>query len=227
MKVKAILAALAVAASIPASAAVLYTNNFESNTNGFTGAGFLTGTQGYGALGFGQQMLRNNAPGNPATASVLNLNFGGAVENAVLSLSFGALDSWDGSNCCGPDYFNISVDGVLKFQQNFDLFSGVAASNASLTTLIYNSQLGFSGWNDQAYTISLNLGQLAAGAHTIEFFASGNVWQAGDDESWAIDNVSLQGDRAAPPADVPEPVSGALLLGGLGVMALARRRRRA
>lgn len=225
MKVKAILAALAAAASIPASAAVLYTNNFESNTNGFTGAGFVTGTQGYGALGFGQQMLRNDAAGNPATASVLSLDFGGAVNDAVLSLSFGAMDSWDGSNCCGPDYFNIRVDGVLKFQQNFDAFSGAAAANANLTTLAYDTQLGFSGWNDQAYTIKLNLGELAAGAHTIEFFASGNAWQAGDDESWAIDNVSLQGERAAPPADVPEPVSGALLLGGLGAMALVRRRR--
>ena len=227
MKFKAILAALAIAATIPASASVLYANNFESNANGFTGAGFLTGTQGYGAVGFGQQMLRNTAPGNPAAASVLNLNFGSAIQGANLSLSFGAIDSWDGNNCCGPDYFNIRVDGNLVFSQNFDTFSGVPAANANLTNLSYGTHLGFSGWTDQAYTINLNLNQLAAGNHTIEFFASGNVWQAGDDESWAIDNISLTGDRAAPSADVPEPVSGALLLGGLGAMALARRRRRA
>ncbi len=227
MKFKAIFAALAIAAAIPASADVLYSNNFESNANGFTGAGFLTGTQGYGALGFGQQMLHNNAPGNPAAASVLNLNLGSAVNNATLNLSFGAIDSWDGSNCCGPDYFNIRVDGNLLFTKNFDTFAATPASGANLSTLSYGTQLGFSGWNDQAYTINLNLDQLAAGAHTIEFFASGNVWQAGEDESWAIDNLSLTGDRAAPPADVPEPVSGALLLGGLGAMALARRRRRA
>ncbi|SFF78347.1 PEP-CTERM protein-sorting domain-containing protein [Duganella sp. CF458] len=227
MKFKAILAILAVAASIPASADVLYSNNFETNTNGFTGAGFLTGTQGYGALGFGQQMLRNNAPGNPAAASVLNLNFGGAVSDANLSFSFGALDSWDGNNCCGPDYFNIRVDGNLLFTQNFNISNGSPAVNAHLTTLSYGNQLGFSGWADQAYTISLNLGNLAAGDHTIEFFASGNLWQAGEDESWAIDNISLAGEQAVPPADVPEPMSGALLLGGLGVMALALRRRRA
>jgi len=226
MKFKAILAALAAAAAIPASATVLYSNNFESNANGFTGAGFLTGTQGYSQWGFGQQMLRNSAPGNPAAASVLNLNFDGAVSDATLKLSFGALDSWDGSNCCGPDFFNIRVDGNLLYQQNFDTF-GAAASDSHLTLLTNHTHLGFSGWEDQAYEMSFNLGNLAAGAHTIEFFASGNVWQAGDDESWAIDNVSVDGERAAPPADVPEPVSGALLLGGLGAMALARRRRRA
>lgn len=224
MKFKAILAALAVAAAIPASADVLYTNNFESNANGFTGAGFLTGTQGYGAVGFGQQMLRNNAPGNPAAASVLSLNLAGATSNTTLKLSFGAIDSWDGSNCCGPDYFNIRIDGNLLYQQNFDTF-GAAASDANLTLLANHTHLGFSGWEDQAYTMNFNLGNLAAGAHTIEFFASGNVWQAGEDESWAIDNISLEGDRAAPPADVPEPFSGALLLGGLGAMALVRRRR--
>lgn len=227
MKFKAILAALVMAAAIPASADVLYSNNFESNANGFTGAGFLTGTQGYGAVGFGQQMLRNNAPGNPATASVLNLNLGNAVSGASLSLSFGALDSWDGNNCCGPDYFNIRVDGNLLFKQNFNISNGTPAVNGNLTTLSYGNQLGFSGWADQAYTINLNLGELAVGNHSIEFFASGNLWQAGDDESWAIDNISLAGEQAVPPADVPEPMSGALLLGGLGVMALARRRRRA
>ncbi|WP_431476596.1 PEP-CTERM sorting domain-containing protein [Massilia eburnea] len=226
MKFKAILAALAVAAAIPASADVLYSNNFESNANGFTGAGFLTGTQGYSSVGFGQQMLRNNAQGNPAAASVLNLNFGGAVNDATLKLSFGAIDSWDGNNCCGPDYFNIRVDGNLLFQQNFDTF-GAAASGPNLNLLANRTHLGFSGWEDQAYAMSFNLGNLAAGAHTIEFFASGNIWQGADDESWAIDNISLAGEQAVPPADVPEPMSGALLLGGLGVMALARRRRRA
>lgn len=228
MKVKAIFAALAIAAAIPASADVLYANNFESNANGFTGAGFLTGTQGYGALGFGQQMLRNTAGGNPATASVLNLNLATGVTGANLSLSFGAIDSWDGANCCGPDYFNIRVDGNLLFTKNFDTFAPAPASDPHLTTLSYGNQLGFSSWADQAYTMNFSLNNLSAGAHTIEFFASGNVWQAGDDESWAIDNVSVTGDRALPPAAVvPEPVSGVLLLGGLGVMALARRRRRA
>ncbi|MGW8393098.1 PEP-CTERM sorting domain-containing protein [Pseudoduganella sp. HUAS MS19] len=225
MKFKAILAALALAAALPASADVVYSNDFESNANGFSGAGFLTGTQDYSQHGFGQQMLRNNAQGNPAAASVLNLNFGSAVNNTTLKLSFGAIDSWDGSNCCGPDYFNIRVDGNLLFQQNFDVF-GAAASGPNLNFL-NRSHLGFSGWEDMAYEMSFNLGNLAAGAHTIEFFASGSIWQGAEDESWAIDNISLAGDRAAPPADVPEPMSGALLLGGLGAMALALRRRRA
>jgi hypothetical protein len=226
MKFKAILAALAAAAAIPASAATIYSNNFETNANGFSGAGLLTGTQGYGAFGFGQQMLRNTAPGNPAAASVLNLNFGTAINGATLSLSFGAIDSWDGNNCCGPDFFNIRLDGNLLFSQNFDIFTAPTV-HANLSTLAYGNQLGFSPtWGDQAYAMNFNLGNLSAGAHTIEFFASGVMWQALDDESWAIDNVLLAGERANPGNEVPEPVGGALLLGGLGALALARRRRR-
>lgn len=227
MKIKAVFAALAVAIAIPASAGTIYSNNFETNANGFSGAGALTGTQGYGALGFGQQMLRNDSPGNPAAASVLNLNFGSAINDANLSLSFGAIDSWDGNNCCGPDYFNIRVDGNLLVSQNFDIFTAPAVS-PNLSLLSFGTQLGFSGnWGDQAYTMNFDLGNLSAGVHTIEFFASGNMWQAFDDESWAIDNVLLTGEPVGQPNDVPEPVSGALLLGGLAAMGLARRRRRA
>ncbi|KQV61867.1 MULTISPECIES: PEP-CTERM sorting domain-containing protein [unclassified Duganella] len=225
MNFKAIFAALAVAASIPASADVIYTNNFESNANGFSGAGALTATQGYSQLGFGQQMLRNGATGNPAAASVLSLNFASAINAPTLKLSFGAIDSWDANNGYGPDYFNIRVDGKELYKQNFDTF-GNSASDAHLTFLNH-SHLGFYGWEDQAYEMSFTLDNLAAGTHSIEFFASGAVWQGDTDESWAIDNISLTGERAAPPADIPEPVSGALLLGGLGAMALARRRRRA
>ncbi|WP_374586597.1 PEP-CTERM sorting domain-containing protein [Pseudoduganella sp.] len=224
MNLKAILAAAALAAAIPASAGVVYTNNFESNSNGFIGAGSLTGTQGYGALGFGQQMLRNSSAGE---ATALKLNLGSALYTANLSLSLAVIDSWDGNNCCGPDYFNIRVDGKLLLTQNFDIF-GAPAVSPNLSLLSYGNQLGFSGtWGDQAYTLSLSLGNLAAGAHTIEFFSSGAMWQAGDDESWAIDNLSISGERPLPPNDVPEPVTGALLAGGLGAMALARRRRRA
>ncbi len=224
MNLKAIFAVLALAAGIPASATTLYTNNFESNTNGFSGAGSLTGSQGYKTIGFGDQMLRNDTAGNPAGASILNLNFGDAVSDATLTFSFAAIDSWNGNGSVyGPDFFNILVDGKKLFSESFDYESSPNKS-AKLTNLSYGKQLGFSYWPDQAYTMTLNLGDFSAGAHTIAFFASGDIWQAGDDESWAIDNVTLTGDHPVPATDVPEPVSGALLLAGLGAMALASRR---
>jgi len=62
---------------------------------------------------------------------------------------------------------------------------------------------------------------VAAGAHTVEFFASGQGWQAGADESWGIDNFALSAMGS-----VPEPSSWAMLIAGFGLTGAAMRRRK-
>jgi hypothetical protein len=91
-----------------------------------------------------------------------------------------------------------------------------------LTTLSYGSNLGFNGgFNDAAYTLTLGLGNLAAGPHTLEFVTSDSSagWQGGGDESLGVDNLQLTGTL------VPEPGSMLLLAVGLvGLAGTARRR---
>ena len=222
MKLKSLVVALAAAAAcLPAMSATIYSNDFEANAAGISGAGSLQGTQGYSGQGYGRQFLRNDAGGNPQTASVLSLNLAGAATGAMLSLDLGIIDSWDGFNCCGPDFFNVKVDGVTVFSQIFDSF-GVPTLHSALVTKAYGVGLGFNSWNDGAYLLTLGLGNLAAGAHSIKFFASGG-WQAGFDESWGIDNVLVTGNFSNP---IPEPETYALMLAGLGVVAAVARRRR-
>lgn len=221
MSLKSLFAALTLAIALPALAAPVYTNDFESNAAGFSGAGFLDGTQGYAGLGYGNQFLHNDAWGNPAPASTLTLNLANAVAGASLNLDLAVIDSWDGYNCCGPDYFNVRVDGNLLFSQYFDDFSSATVA-PGLTNVVYGAGLGFSGWADAAYTLNVGLGTLSAGSHTIEFFASGNGWQAGADESWAIDNLRIDGREINA---VPEPMGPALMLAGLGALVAIRRRR--
>jgi len=222
MKIKSLVAAAAVAVCLPAMSATLYSNDFEASAAGFSGAGSLQGTQGYAGLGYGQQFLRNETGGSPQAPSVLGLNLAGAATGVMLSLDLGIIDSWDGPGCCGPDFFNVRVDGVTVFSEVFSLFTGPTVHPA-LALKSYGTQLGFSGsWGDAAYVLTLNLGNLGAGAHTIDFFASGG-WQAGLDESWGIDNVLVTGDVAQV---IPEPETYALMLAGLGVVGAVARRRR-
>lgn len=217
MKSKALLAAAAAAVCLPATSAAIYSNNFEANKNGFTGAGQLARSYGLGSFGFGNQMLSNQSRGNPASASLLNLNLASQASNLVMTLDFAALGSWDGSvDYWGPDFFNIRVDGTSIFRSTF-IWSTGAMVHPNISTIFYDPTN-----RAQAYAMSFNLGTLGAGAHTIEFFASGSGWQGGGDEYWAIDNI-LIGERSDTPQDVPEPLTGALMLAGLGALCVARR----
>lgn len=221
----AILAALSLT-GVATQASTLYSNNFETNTNGFSGAGATVSSEGLSAYGFGTTYLRNDAGGNPAPASRLTLNTAAAA-GATLNFDLAVLDSWDGPagyNCCGPDVFNVQVDGTTVFSYAFNIFNGSAATDPALTTLYYGPSIAYNpGWGDQGYSVSLSLGNLAAGTHFIDFFASGSGWQAGADESWGIDNVTVSGQLAST-GNVPEP--GSLALVALAVAGLAATRRR-
>ncbi|TLD47206.1 MAG: hypothetical protein FAZ92_00510 [Accumulibacter sp.] len=215
--------ALLAALAVPAQAAVFYSNDFEASAAGMSGAGFLAGSQGFSAYGFGSQYFRNSSLGNPAASSVLGLSLGSAATAVTLNFDLAAIDSWDGFNCCGPDFFNVKLDGTTIYSKNFDIF-GSPSTGPELSNLVYGSNVAVAGWGDQGYKVALSLGNLSAGAHTIEFFASGAGWQGGDDESFAIDNVVVEGDSAGG-GQLPEPASLALFsLALLGAGAVRRSR---
>ncbi len=207
--------------AVPASAGTLYASDFASGDSGFSG-GNNVASQGYAGLGFGSNVYRaTNLPAADASVSVTTA----AVSGATLELSLAIIDSWDGVGgaCCGPDAFTVKMDGATLFATVFDNYDNFGANtDAGLATLSYGTNLGFSGFNDAAYTLSLNLGDLSAGTHTFDFIASGPGWQGGDDESFAVGNVVLAG---TPTSAVPEPSNVALMLSAMLGLALAARRR--
>ncbi len=219
-------ALLATAASLSAQAAFVYQNDFETNANGVVGAGALASSEGFSAFGFGTQYFRNAASGDPATPTALGFVLAGAATGVTLDFDLAVLDSWDGANCCGPDMFNVKVDGVSIYSKNFSIFDGVA-SGSELLALVYGLNLAVNGaWGDAGYRLSFSLGNLVAGVHIIEFFASGAGWQAGDDESFAIDNLNVQARSIDTGNQVPEPASYGLVGLALAGLALSRRRAR-
>lgn len=226
----------------PANGSQVYFNDFDGGLTvapGVTGTlGGITSTesvQGYAGLGtgsntFGGDFLRNTTggyasiggqigtPGSPTT-----LTLSGLPPHTSIDLNFllAIIDSWDGSDpggctICHPDILTIAVDGNTAFSESFG-FNGptfVPPPGVLLTEFI---PLGFNpDFGDAAYDMGLNLTfddiPHSANSLIIEWVASGEGWQGGDDESWALDNVEvvLHGQSVAldiKPQSCPNPLN--------------------
>lgn len=237
MRLQFVTAVLAALLSTPVAAATLYWNNFEGQSKALQGAGARTDTLGYKDLGLQNRLWRNDASGGGA-ANASSLSFTLDTARAVrLNFDLAIIDSWDQTDNFGPDMFNVTVDGQTVFSRiftgNFDAFT-TPTIDPALTTVSFGSKLAKYGdwnddWDDAAYAVSLLLGVMGAGDHTLSFYASGPVWQGGFDESFGLDNIritSLNGDDPGARervAEVPEP--HALGLAAIALLCLGGTRR--
>ncbi len=165
-----------------------------------SGSGSLASVQGFDGRGpggnsFDGQFLHNPSTGNPAAATTLTLT--GLPPHNTLSLRFllAIIDSWDGNN----DNFVVTLDGAEVFNQTFNS-SGNQSFPYPTGSLIFRDEHaafgdGDNNFRDGAYDMS-RVPQFrdiphTASTATITWFASGNNWGGGDDESWAIDNLEV------------------------------------
>jgi hypothetical protein len=196
------------------------------------GTALLTGVQKYAGLGpegyqFGGNFLRS------ATGNLVTLTLTGLPEHSSLNLGFlfAAIDSLDGTGTFpSGDFFHITLDGQTIFRESFanatpsQIQSYVAPAGV---TLARHVDLGFGGpggyYTDSAYNLAAdpvfqNIAHSGATA-TFTFKIEGEGIQSLDDESWAMDQLTVSVNA------VPEPETYALLLAGLGVLATLKARR--
>ena len=218
----------------PVNAGVVFSTDFNSGLPAqFSGAGTTEPVQGYGTVGtFSGDFLRNDTAGNPQPATTLTLNGLPAHTSIDINFLFAPIDSWDGDTQVGgtvpPDYFNVRVDGTVIFSETFDNFVLADGSYSPPVGGLLSSgtNLGFNGgWPDSAYDMGLET-TFDAIPHSgnslvLDFFVTGAGWQAGTDESWAIENLEVIVN------DIPEPMSIVcwILLGLTTAHTCSRRRR--
>ena len=223
---KAILLAFTVIIQSVTAQVVVFSTDFDSGTPAqFTGVTNTESVQGYSGIGpvgskFGGLFLRNASLSSPTS-----LTLTGLPPHTEISLSFlfAAIDTWDGTfsvqTAPVPDYFNVTVDGTSIFSQtfcNYNLGGGIQTyvppAEVLLTTKPY-PELGFQirpgnppDFGDSAYDLGQdrafqNIAH-SASTLTISWFANGAGWQGGDDESWAIDNVTVTALVAVPTLNI-------------------------
>jgi hypothetical protein len=232
---KFLISTFLVSVAVPAQAAVVYHDNFDAPA--IEGTGITIGVAGntldfrtadagpWNAAGWSGQYYRNATSGNPATKT--ELTFTGLSAHNVVSMSFivGLLDSWDSRNGSpAPDNLDIFIDGVVV--------ASLTAANAS------GSVFDFGGGSALAQCVQADGHQFYCDtlvdwsktfAHTgstlsLGWQASGAGWQAGDDESWGLDNIKI--DYFLRGNGVPEPAAWAMMLAGFGIAGAAMRRRK-
>jgi len=189
--------------------------------------------QGYDGYGFGGDFLRNDTggyddggigtPGSPTTLTLTGLPPHTSIE---LNFLLAIIDSWDGSEpgegegaCtdCHPDILTVTIDGTPIFSESFG-FMSPSFSPPPDAILTEYTQLGFNfDFDDSAYDMGLYPAfegiPHSASTLTIEWFASGDGWQGGYDESWAIDNLEIiinegiEVEIDIKPGDDPNPIN--------------------
>ena len=223
---------------VPAGAAVVFTNNFDDvlPSKITPGVAALTGVQAYAGLGpaenqFGGSFLRSPT-GNIITLALSNLPPHTALN---LSMLFAAIDSLDGTGTFpSGDFFKVTLDTNTIFRESFanatdtQIQSYVPPPGAQLARRV---DLGFSGpggfYTDSAYDFGAD-SRFSNLAHTnstaiFTFQIEGEGIQDLNDESWAMDNLSVSVTTLAA---VPEPETYAMFLAGLGLMGFVARRRK-
>jgi len=182
---------------------VVFECDFESGIPAeIPGAGEVVSSQGYSSYGCGGFLLRNDTgggtepsvpPEDPGARTVLTLSSLPPHASVAICFDLAVIDSWDGSEeYWGDDFFNVAVDGQVVFREtiaNIVEYPQTFVPGQSIVQ--YTELFGDPLWCvDSLYAI-VEYSPHTASELVVAFWADGDGWQGGDDESWGIDNLKI------------------------------------
>lgn len=211
--------------SLPASAASVlgFRTNFETGLySHFSGEADLAPLAKINGAASGKlgKLLHNDSGGAKTRATTLTLSNLPSHSSIDLDLLLAVIGQWEKGSGASADKFNVHVDGKPVFAKAMAGHGSKSAAPGAAKTL------------DMGQFASLaNIPHTSANLR-IDFFATGNGWKGGLDESWAIDDVTIMingvsGIDDCFPIPVPLPASAQAGFCGLAaVVGLGMLRRR-
>ena len=228
-------------ATLPAHAALVYSNDFQSGVGAEWSNTLIAAAPT--PYPFGPRLFLGEFGNETVTLTL------GEVGAATLRLEFDffAIRSWDGSSAgtaydYGDDHFRVAVaGGPALFDATFsngnpagqsygpnalDPYHTGAAEAYSLGYYFYDGIQESGQVMDSVYRLGFDFTHLGG---ALAFSFSGDGLQTLDDESWGLDNVLVsRADIGTGPASAaPEPASLALVALGLAGLGISRAKRRA
>jgi len=204
-------AVLAIAAAGLAADGVIFECDFEDGAipTEISGAGYVADTQGYAPYGLEDWFLHNSTgggtepstpPDDPGDPTVLTLTDLPPHTYVTICMDLALVDSWDGSEeYWGDDFFNVTVDGQVVFRETIANFEGNPQTFEPLPEqVIVKGQALFKVSDteydvDSLYAMGPSLQNIphSGSKLVVSFYADGDGWQGGPDESWGIDNIKV------------------------------------
>lgn len=196
---------LLISSLCPASFLPVFECDFEGGpVPEISGAGQIVSTQGFGQFGLGNWFLQNltggpmQTPGNQGDPTVLSLTDLPFHTHIEIRMDLAFIDSWDADDpTWGPDYFNVTVDGLVEFRETFSHWGGSQSFSPEPMQIIVERQKLFlnpgTDCIDSLYAMGPSLKNIPHSNSdlVITFYADGINWQGGNDESWGIDNIEI------------------------------------
>ncbi len=227
-----------------ANATIIYENDFQSgDVTGWespkSGPGQIgtddTGNNKFLGL-FGDYEVSGIPFPDPFNGDVVSLNLGGKAAGSYnIAFDFYAINTWDGNTeGVGPDIFSLTINNTQMFSSWFasdgSNSGGFTAEDSS--DLFFHYVLDGIKYTVQSKKFSIDYDFYHTGAGDMVFSFTGFPSQANQtnsntgfaDEPWALDNVRVASQGAAP---VPEPTTMLLFGTGLAGLAAASRRKKA